>query len=113
MIRIQNITSEPIQRHTIIFQESEITLVLRFYPRNQVWCFDAEYKDWAVYGIKLSLGVRHIKSQNKPFDFFVTDRSNNGIDPFRSNDFSGDRCRLYMFEPDEMVNIRGGAEVPI
>lgn len=112
MIRIQNITNEPIQRHTIVFQESEVVITLRLYPRMQMWAIDAEYKDWAVHGLKLSLGVLHMASQNKPFDFAVVDKSGTGIDPFQSTDFSSGRCELYMFEPDEMAIIRG-AEVPL
>lgn len=109
---IQNITDEPIQRHTILFGESEITLILRFFPRTESWSFDAEYQGRAVRGLKLSVGVLHMVSQNQPFDFLVTDRSNNGLDPFRRDDFLNDRCRLYLLEADEMADIRGGAEVP-
>jgi len=68
MRRLQNITSEPIQRHTILFEKSEINLLhLRFYPRTQIWMFDAEFGDKKVYGLKLSVGVLHMISQNQPF----------------------------------------------
>ena len=107
MLKIQNITDEPIQRHSILFQESEIILTLRFYPRSQIWCFDAEYLDWSVKGIKLSVGVLHIAGQNRLFDFVVRDFSNNGIDPFAKTDFSNDRCSLYMLEQDDIEDIRG------
>ena len=50
MRRIQNITDEPIQRHTILFEKSEIIFTLRFYPRTQIWMFDAEFGDKQVYG---------------------------------------------------------------
>jgi hypothetical protein len=112
MRQIENITTDPIQDHTIFFDESEITLTLRFYPRTQIWCFDVEFGEWAVYGIKCSVGVLHIRSQNKPFDFFVTDESGSGIDPFQLSDFSTGRCNLYMLESDDMVEIRGD-EVPL
>lgn len=112
MKRVQNITNEPIQRHTIVFEESEITLTLRFYPRTQIWCFDAEFGDWAVYGLKLSVGVLHMVSQNQPFDFIVTDESGVGIDPFQRTDFTSGRCLLYLLEPDDMVELRGD-EVPL
>lgn len=111
MKRIQNITNEPIQRHTIVFDESEIILTLRFYPRTQVWCMDAEYLDWQVFGLKLSVGVLHMISQNQPFDFIVTDNSGEGFDPFQRTDFQSGRCNLYLLEPADMVRIRGD-EVP-
>ncbi len=46
-------------------------------------------------------------SNNLPFDFIVEDQSNNGIDPFRIDDFSEGRCALYMLEAAEMGEIRG------
>ena len=112
MKEIENIGAEAIQRHTIIFQEYEIKLTLRFFPKTQIWSFDAEFIDWQVYGLKLSVGVLHMVSQNKPFDFIVTDTSGNGIDPFQINDFSSGRCKLYMLNEQEMITIRNGAEVP-
>lgn len=113
MRQITNITQEPIQRHTIIFEESEITLTLRFFPRHQFWAMDIEYGSYQVYGIKLSVSVLHITSGNMPFDFTVADNSNNGIDPFQRGDFESGRCSLYMFERDEMVQIRRGEVVPV
>jgi hypothetical protein len=69
--------------------------------------FDAEFSDKQVYGLKLSVGVLHMISQNQPFDFVCVDRSGEGIDPFKRQDFSGGRCEIYMLEPGEMEQIRG------
>ena len=107
MKRLQNLTDEPIQRHTILFEKDEITFVLRFYPRTQVWLFDVKFGDSQVYGLKLSVGVLHMLSQNQPFDFICVDKSGNGIDPFTRQDFSGGRCEIYMIEAADMEQIRG------
>jgi len=107
MKRLQNLTAEPIQRHTILFEKDEITFVLRFYPRTQVWLFDVEFGDKQVYGLKLSVGVLHMLSQNQPFDFICVDKSGNGIDPFTRTDFSGGRCEIYLLGAADMVQIRG------
>jgi hypothetical protein len=107
MKRLQNITDEPIQRHTILFEQSEITFVLRFYPRTGVWLFDAEFGNKRVFGLKLSVGVLHMLSQNQPFDFVCLDRSGNGIDPFTRQDFSAGRCEIYLLEAADMQSIRG------
>ncbi len=113
MRRIINKTNKTIQRHTILFQESEIILTLRYYPRVEMWAFDTEYANNLTLGRKLSVGVLHMVSENQPFDFIVTDRSSAGIDPFRINDFSDGRCYLYLMEASDMVSIRNGAEVPV
>jgi len=76
MRRLQNITDEPIQRHTILFEKSEIIFTLRFYPRTQIWMFDAEFGDTVVYGLKLSVGViAHDKSRISHLILSVFDRS--------------------------------------
>lgn len=113
MIRIQNLTDEPIQRHTILFEQSEVFFTIRFYPRTELWCFDAEYNDRAVRGLKLSIGVLHMTNQNQPFDFIVTDNTGLGLDPFKADDFSSGRCTIYMLETADMIQVRNGAEVPL
>jgi len=108
---IDNIGSEALQRHTILFGDSSIILTLRFFPKQTSWFFDVTYGDASVYGVKLSVGVLHILSQNFPFDFIVRDLSGNGIDPFKRKDFEEDRCALYLLEASDMESIRG-VEVP-
>lgn len=112
MLRVQNITSETHQIHTIILADFELRLVLRFLPRAQIWIFDAEYRGRRVDGFKLSLGVLHITSSNLPFDVAVQDFSGTGIDPFKADDFETGRCHLYVLEPQDMEAIRG-VPVPV
>ncbi|MDF1593741.1 MAG: hypothetical protein P1P89_19715 [Desulfobacterales bacterium] len=112
MIQITNLTDEPNQRHTVIFEESEIVVKLRFFPRHHFWSMDVVYGTYQVFGVKLSVGALHIESGNQPFDFTVMDNSGNGIDPYRINDFSNGRCSLYMFERADMLLIRDGEAVP-
>lgn len=107
MREIVNISEDAKQRHLISLEESEITLILKFFPTVQQWFFDVEYKLKWTYNVKLSLGVLHIQSRNYPFDFIVTDKSGSGIDPFRINDFNSGRCKFYILDPAEMEIIRG------
>ena len=104
---IQNIGSEANQKHTILFGESEIILNLRFYPRTTSWFMDVSYGLESIFGVKLSIGVLHLLSNNLPFDFVVRDLSGRGIDPFRRKDFSEGRCELYLLDSDDMEDIRG------
>ena len=112
MIRIENISGETHQRHTVLFEESEIILTLRFHPTVEMWTFDTEYKGIVASGYKLSIGVLHMQSRNLPFDFVVVDQGSTGLDPIRLDDFSTDRCALYMLEAFDMEAIRD-APVPI
>lgn len=107
MRQLQNLTDDITQRHTIIFEESEIALTLRYHPTAQFWSVDLDYKDHTVKGHKLSLDVLHMASRNLPFDFLVRDSSGTGLDPYRRDDFATGRCRLYLLEPDNMEALRG------
>jgi hypothetical protein len=109
MTKILNIGSEAFQRHTLIFQETEIILKLRFLPVVEQWFFDAEYKDFQVFGIKLALGVLHMRSRNQPFDFVLQDNSGSGLDSFKVDDFVEGRCSLFLLDPEDMKDIRGTA----
>lgn len=107
---IQDITDEAIQKHTILFNEVEIILTLRFLSTISQWIFNVQFGDKSANGIKLSSGVLHIVSRNFPFDFFVVEQD--GVDPFRVDDFSEGRCILLLLDDDDMVVIRD-AKVPV
>jgi len=107
MLQIENITNDSYQRHSILFEDYEIVLTLRYLHRCSAWFMDLEYISWSVSGIKLSTGVKHIAGQNKPFDFFVSDETNNGIDPYKLDDFSSERNILYLLEREDVEKIRG------
>lgn len=107
MIEIQNIGSEVLQRHVILFEESEIVLRLRFLPMVSIWVFNVEYNGKSSNGHKLSCKTPHMLSTNFPFDFIVLDNSGNGLDPIDRHDFVNERCSLFMLEPDDIENVRG------
>lgn len=112
MRKINNIGTETTQRHTILFNESEITLTLHYYPTTELWTMDVQYKDFVTYGVALTVDVLHIESANQPFGFVCQDTSGNGLDPFRRSDFAQGRTVLYLLEPDDMIAVRGVA-VPL
>lgn len=105
-VRIQNITDEAHQTHTILFEESEIELTVRFLPVVGFWFIDVSYGGRAAYGCKLSVGVLHLLSRNYPFDFTVRDLTSQGLDPVRRDDFITGRCALYMLDAEDMETIR-------
>lgn len=107
MIQIENIGSEAIQRHTILFEESEIILTLRFLPMVSIWVYNVQYRGREANGFKLTAGVLHMVSQGFPFDFLVVDNSGLGVDPIDRNDFLNERCSLFMLEAADMERVRG------
>lgn len=109
---ITGITDEPFQRHTVLFEDSEVVLTLRFHPTVAMWAMDVSYGGKASYGYKLALGTLHMRSRNYPFDFVVRDLSGVALDPFRVSDFSERRVELIMLDAAEMEALRG-APVPL
>lgn len=107
MRQITNITNENFQRHNILFEEDEIVLHLKYYTMLQQWFFDVEYKAFKLFGKHLSVGTYHMLSSNQPFDFIVLDTSQNGLDPFRADDFQTERTVLLLAEPADLVKKRG------
>lgn len=109
MKKLQNVTDEPHQRHTIVFEESEIVLSLRYLPTVEMWVMDVSYKGIDTHGLKLSVAVLHMRSRNLPFDFIVVDNLETGLDPIRVDDFATGRCSMYLLEAEDMQEIRGAA----
>lgn len=111
---INNITSEFIQNHTLEFERGLIELTLIFEQSVQMWKMNVSYTrtddqepQRPANGVKLALSTVHFIYRNWPFDFAVVDTTNNGVDPFRSDDFETGRCELYFITPNEMIEIRG------
>ena len=104
---VNNITNESIQRHVLIYNDIETILIIRYASQVGAWFIDVETGDRTANGIKLAVGVQHIASRNMPCDFTVVDNSNQGIDPFRADDFSTGRCTLYLLDDQDMAEIRG------
>jgi hypothetical protein len=109
MKKINNIGTEGFQTHTIPLDTGDITLQIRFYASVEIWQMSVEYQDKSINGVKLSAGVTHIRSANLPFDFILEDTTGNGIDPYKQDDFSTERCILYLLDADETEAIRGQA----
>jgi len=107
MIEIENISNEALQRHVILFEESEITLTLRYLSVVSIWVYNVEYKGKQSNGHKLACLTPHMYSTNFPFDFIVRDNNGTGLDPVDINDFFNERCTLFMLEPDDIEALRG------
>lgn len=107
MEKLTNINDDPIQSFVLIVGKEQANIQLRFYPTIQSWYFNLEFRGIQINGIKISLGVLHIKSYNFPFDFVAEDTSGLGIDPFKVDDFQLGRINLYMLNAVEMAAIRG------
>jgi len=104
---IANISDEPNQLHTIPYFDSEIIIEMLFSGVVQSWFMNVSYKGTVVNGLKLSLGTLHMRSNNLPFDFVVTDMIGTGFDPYQQDDFLNVRYKLVLLEAEDMEERRG------
>lgn len=104
---IENITSESDQLHTIIAENAEVTLRLRYQPASEFWSMDVTFNNQTIYGVQLSIATLHIRGMNWPFDFVVESNDNSGIPPFKVDDFASGRCSMYFVTRSEMLSVRG------
>lgn len=109
--QITNITDEPSQRHVLLVDDEEITLILNFYAVTEMWSFDVSWREVRFNGFMISLGCLHIQALNWPFDFFCLATDGSGMAPFRLTDFIEGRCEMYFVTDTEMQD-RRGLEVP-
>ena len=94
VLKIENITAEPFQRHEIITDNGNVIITLKFHDVIAIWTIDAERNGRTVQGVKLSVGVTHIQSSLLGVDFIVYAQGD--VDPYKLNDFESGRCSLLM-----------------
>ena len=109
--RLQEITDEPIQDHTLQAEGLTADITLRYIPQVGAWFADVDCAGKRRAGVRLAVGVLHMESANMPVDLVVRDTSGLGLDPTNRDDFSTRRCELYVLMPDEVETVRG-APVP-
>lgn len=107
MRTIENISADAYQRHLIPLGDEFITVDFKFLSTVTIWQIYVTYKDKSINGVKLSVGCPHVLEQNWPFDFYIVDNSENGIDPYRLDDFSEGRCTFVVLDPDDVEEVRG------
>ena len=107
MIQI-NITNEPFQNFKLPFEDTQIEFELRYLVTVQYWQIDVKYKDeYVIQGAKLSAGVLMLSTFNKPFDIYIDDVGNIGIDPFDVHSFSDGYFTFNVVERSELDSLRG------
>lgn len=106
MYRVNGITADPHQSHTLLMDDRQIVLTLRFLPVVQSWFMSLAYEDWRIDNIRLALNVSLISQSNQPFDFVVTDTDGLGVDPMTERCFETGRIELYFATAEELQEIR-------
>lgn len=105
MLLIQNVTSSPYQKQTLVLEDgSFLTLTLRFAPLQQCWFFDdITWQDFTVKGMRCS-NMPNILRQWKnflPFGLGCFSKANR--EPSLQEDFSSGASKLYILTEAEVL----------
>ena len=102
MHRIEGITAEPNQRHTIIYGEKQIELTLKFNPATESWLADIVDGERESLGNRLQIGWPLLYAERFDFDFLCTTTDGNDTRPLTLEDFGSGRSELYLVTEDEI-----------
>ncbi len=103
-----NITNEPAQSFTILFEDKNIDVTLEYHPTTTNWVANFDYvESELLYGVVLNSAISILDTFNKPFDFFVNDVNDLGLSPFDLENFQDAFYTFNRIEREELNEIRG------
>ena len=107
-MRTFTITDQANQKFTIPFEDMEIKIQVRFLTIPGIWMIDIEDTEgFILNGYKMSAGVRLLSQNNRPYDIFIVDNSDLGLDPFSINSLKIGLYTFLLLERNDLITIRG------
>lgn len=103
---IDRITDSPIQTFNLTGNAGQrIRLTMRYMPSQQSWFMDVIYQNFSVYGLQVVSSVNMLRNYQNiiPFGFVCT--TEQGIDPYRLDDFLTGFAKLYLMNEQDVINI--------
>ena len=104
---LNGITNNPNETYNLQTDEGiNISMTLRYLPNNQIWLanFTNPPSNWFLYGIKLTNNFNVLRQYQNVISYGLSCVSDDLIDPFLINDFSSNRCRLYLLNNTDIKN---------
>ena len=106
---LNKIKAEAYQKFTLSGNSGQlIDMTLRFMPSQSMWMADFSYLDFDLKGIALNNAPNILRGYKDIIPFGIACNSNDGIDPRYIDDFSLQRCNLYLLTFDEVEQIESG-----
>lgn len=102
------ITSEAKQSFIIPFEDNEIEVELEFLSTKGFWIISIRYQGKElINGLRLNSSIPLLDTFNLPFDFYIKDVNNLGLDPFDIDNFSDGFYTFNLLTRDELAELRG------
>jgi len=106
MLLINSITNDPIQQMVLDgIPGIQVTVVLRFMPRIQIWNMDVSYTNFIADGIPLVCSPNLLRQWRNIIPFGIGITNNYHLDPYTINDFSTGVSQFYLLDSTDVANI--------
>ena len=103
MLKITNFTKQPFQTCKLPLETREsVDFKLYFSPTQLSWYFDFSYQDVTCNGNKLVLGVNILRAFKNIIPFGLAVEADQGIEPFKLDDFSTGRVSVYLLNQEDV-----------
>lgn len=102
------ITNEAKQNFIIPFEDTQIEVNLEFLTIPSCWIMSLTFRDEAlINGLRLNSAIVSLDTFNLPFDIYIDNVNNNGIDPFYLEAFSDGLYTFNVIDRSELLSVRG------
>lgn len=106
MLLIDKLTDTPIQTFIVPLETREqVQFKMYFSPTQLSWYFDFTYNDSEYNGHKLVLGRNILRNYKNIIPFGLAVQAEKGIEPYKIDDFSSGRVKLYILEETDVLEI--------
>lgn len=101
---LNNITNEPFQKITVLFDDTakKIVLELTYRPTQKGWFLDITYEDFILKGIRVCAALNLLSQWDKVIPFGLLVVSADGQEPYFIEDFITDRVKMAVLNKEEV-----------
>ncbi len=106
MKKIEELTSQPKQRHTLLQENGEeIVFELEYKVSQQSWYYNVTKNDFVVNSQRLVLGPNIVRRYQNIINFGLYVKSNDLQEPFLLYDFISGRVEIYLLTQTECQDV--------
>jgi hypothetical protein len=104
MLRIQQLSSDPYQRQTLLLPDgSELVITMKFVPMQYGWFFESiVWNDFTLYGLRISNQPNMLHQWKNILPFGLACFSKQSREPSLQDDFFSGASTLYVLTEEEV-----------
>lgn len=106
MLLIRNLTNDSMQQFVLDgIPGIQVSVLLRFMPRTEIWNMDISYADFTAQGIPLVCGPNLLRQWRNIIPFGIACTSPYFLDPYTINDFIDGNATLYLLDASDVAAV--------